>query len=297
MSNQVVVIPAEQDWVEVSGKDATEFLNNLLSAELLNLKPGEGTHSLLLQPTGKLDVDLRIICLGDRWWCETEAGFGSQLERSLRRLLIRVDVQLTQLDLGSVYLIGENAPVVLRRWGASAPELLYEHVPHNSARIIRLGWPKIVGFNVVAPKEKQARLVEEIIAAGAARGDAEDLNRIRVEAGVPRMGNELDGKVIPQEALLERDAISFTKGCFLGQELVARIDSRGHVNRLLRRLRAKGETNASTGTVLMHAGKEVGSITSLNTVNPAVGLGFVRREVAPGELVDAGGTRFLVEEI
>ena len=115
MSSEVIVIRVEQDWVEVSGADATEFLNNLLSAELLDLQNGEGAHSLLLQPNGKLDVDMRIFRVGDSWWCETESGFGGQLEQSLRRLLIRVDVQLAQLDFVGTYVVGENLVEVLEK--------------------------------------------------------------------------------------------------------------------------------------------------------------------------------------
>lgn len=103
--------------------------------------------------------------------------------------------------------------------------------------------------------------------------------RERIEAGVPRMGLELDESVIPQEAFLERDAVSFTKGCFVGQELVCRIDTRGHVNRFLRHLQSEDASRVlPPGAEVVVDGKIVGTVTS---AVPGVALGYVRREVEP----------------
>lgn len=119
---------------------------------------------------------------------------------------------------------------------------------------------------------------------GDAPDPAEEAERIA--AGVPRMGVDLDDSVIPQEAELEVDAVSFTKGCFVGQELVCRIDSRGHVNRFLRRLEFAGGEAPSPGAVILAGDREVGSITSAAAGHA---LGFVRREVEPGTEVTVLG--------
>lgn len=108
----------------------------------------------------------------------------------------------------------------------------------------------------------------------------------RIAAGIPRLGLDIDESVIPQEAELERDAVSFTKGCFVGQELVCRIDSRGHVNRFLRVLDLDGSGVTEPGATILHEGREVGSVTS---AAPGAALGFVRREVEPGDRVSVGG--------
>lgn len=122
--------------------------------------------------------------------------------------------------------------------------------------------------------------------AGEPDTPAEDAARIA--AGVPRLGRDLDDSVIPQEADLDLDAVSFTKGCFVGQELVCRIDSRGHVNRHLRLLEVDDAATAPVGGPLVHDGREVGVVTSAAS---GVALGYVRREVEPGARVEfAGGS-------
>jgi len=111
--------------------------------------------------------------------------------------------------------------------------------------------------------------------------------RTRIAAGIPRLGVDLDDSVIPQEAFLERDAVSFTKGCFVGQELVCRIDARGHVNRFLRHLVPDDpEAELPVGTEITVGEKVVGAVTSSA---PGVALGYVRREVEPPAAADVGG--------
>ena len=124
---------------------------------------------------------------------------------------------------------------------------------------------------------------------GEAPTAAEDAARIA--AGTPRMGADLDDSVIPQEADLDRDAVSFTKGCFVGQELVCRIDSRGHVNRHLRLLVLDPQVAPVPGATIVHDGREVGAVTS---GAPGVALGYVRREVEPGSEVSVDGAPAIV---
>jgi folate-binding protein YgfZ len=123
-----------------------------------------------------------------------------------------------------------------------------------------------------------------IDAAGVEPTPAEEAERIA--GGIPRLGLDLDGSVIPQEAELEDATVSFTKGCFVGQELVCRIDSRGHVNRFLRRLVFEGAEEPARGAVILAGDREVGAVTS---ATPGCALGFVRREVEPGTMVTVDG--------
>jgi tRNA-modifying protein YgfZ len=150
---------------------------------------------------------------------------------------------------------------------------------------------------------EQREITAVVVLGGAARfhltvagdiaptTDAGGYERARIEVGVPRMGADLDDRVIPQEAFLDRDAVSFTKGCFVGQELVCRIDTRGHVNRYLRRLRGDGLVVGDEPTV---DGKVVGQITS--SVGD-VALGYLRREGEAGSTVDVRGHPAVVEAI
>jgi len=125
--------------------------------------------------------------------------------------------------------------------------------------------------------------------------DSEAYERARIEAGVPRQGVDTDERTIPQEAGLERFAVSFTKGCFVGQELVCRIDTRGHVNRNLRRLRASsGSGSLAVGAGVSLDGREVGAVTS---TAGDVALAMLRREVEPGASVLVGDAAVVVEAL
>jgi folate-binding protein YgfZ len=170
-------------------------------------------------------------------------------------------------------------------------------VPFEDAVVVRVPWPGGDGFDVVGPPATVAAATERLSADGVPVCSAEAFEALRVEAGVPRQGFELDEKTIPQEAFLDRDAVSFSKGCFLGQELVCRIDTRGHVNKYLRRL-TDIEGVPPRGADIVAGEKVVGTVTSSA---PGAAMGYVRREVEPPAPVelrwDGGAGRAIVEAI
>jgi folate-binding protein YgfZ len=257
-----------RDLVVVSGPDATSFLQSLLSQDLDPVAVGETVPSLMLQPQGKLLVILRATRTAeDAWSCDCEPGYGAVLAAALGRFKIRVKVDIT--PVAGVEMLAVR--------GVEPPAGVTEARPAPG------GWD-VVG----APAELDA------IAAriGRADGGAAAYERWRIEAGVPRMGVDVDDRTIPQEAGLEQDAVSFTKGCFVGQELVCRIDSRGRVNRHLRRLR--GEAGLTVGAEVVAGDAVVGVVTS---VAGSAGLAMLRREVEPGASVRAGGAVATVEAI
>jgi folate-binding protein YgfZ len=144
------------------------------------------------------------------------------------------------------------------------------------------------GWDVIAPRAALAALADRGL-------DADAYERARIVAGVPRLGLDLDESTIPQEAGLDQDSVSFTKGCFLGQELVARIDSRGHVNRLLRRIEPRDEQVVlERGAPIEVDGKEVGAVTS---AAPGVALGYVRHEVEPPAGASVSGRPVLIAAV
>ncbi len=268
-SNVLVRIP--RDLVVVSGPDATSFLQSLLSQDLDPVAVGAAVHSLLLEPRGKLVADLRAAHVrDDEWWCVCERGVGPELAEGLTRFRIRVKVEIDDRSAGvvAIALRGPDAP---RLWAAfDAPELV----------AIAVDWPGDPGIEVLGPPAAVDAAARALVAAGAVELDDAAYEARRIEAGAPRQGHDLDDRTIAQEAYLERDAVSFTKGCFLGQELVCRIDSRGHVNRLLRRLRA--DAPVARGDVVVAGGKEVGAVTS--AAGP-LALAMLRREVEPASAV------------
>jgi folate-binding protein YgfZ len=147
--------------------------------------------------------------------------------------------------------------------------------------VLSTDWGGTEGVDVVGPVADVRAWIE---ASGLRRGTVDELEARRIEAGIPKLGVDIDDATIPQEAHLEVDAVSFTKGCFIGQELVCRIDSRGHVNRFLRRLSLPGTSVPPPGAEVTRDHKAVGSVTSATAVpgeERVVALAMVRREVEP----------------
>jgi len=265
---QTLLCRVQRDAVFVSGPDATSFLQSLLSQDLEPVAVGESTHALLLAPQGKLVVDMHVVHASvERWCCVCEAGFGSALAQGLNRFRIRVKVEIDPRT--------QHTDALTLR-GPDASALLASVTMPDRVIVVRNDWPTGPGCDVWCEPWSEA-LVTDLIAAGAVEIDADAFEALRIEAGVPRQGFDIDETTIAQEAFLERDAVSFTKGCFLGQELVCRIDSRGHVNRLLRRVRAT--VPLARGSAVIADGTDVGRVTS---VSGTVGLATIRRTIEPG---------------
>ncbi len=252
------------------GADAIKFLNDLISQEIGNLPPGSVARSLLLGPQGKLQFILGVLRGEDEVALVTEDGRGDELIATLTRYRIRVDAEIAKEERDVYLVIGErpDAPGTWSTDGdAVVADLSWEDVP----RTLQIGG--------TAPDLPQL--------------SAEGYTLARIEAGMPLMGVDVDEKTIPQETGLVADSISFDKGCFLGQELVARLDSRGgRVNRHLRILQFDSPVEA--GTTLSASDKEVGTVTSVSGLR---GLGLVWREVEPGDRVDAGGVGATVLDV
>ncbi|MGH9027827.1 MAG: YgfZ/GcvT domain-containing protein, partial [Acidimicrobiia bacterium] len=221
------------------------------------------------------------------------------LTESLLRFKIRVQVDVEdRSDTWAVIAVrGPGAPAALRTAGVDPPAELHAHTRWSDALVVGADWPGSAGVDVVGPRRELARHSEALQDAGVVVVDEDAYEAVRVEAGVPRQTRDFDDKLIPQEAFLDRDAISFSKGCFLGQELVTRIDTRGHVNRYLRGVRLSA--SAAVGADVVAADKTVGVLTSV-AQSPALGpiaLAFVRREAEPPAAVTVDGAPAMVEEL
>jgi folate-binding protein YgfZ len=274
--------------VVVSGPDATSFLESLVSQELTGVTPGDGVRSLLLTPQGKLDVALRALRIGaDEWSLDCDSGYGEQLATSLRRYRIRVDAEIEDHsdDYDLLEVRGHDAmPRVAALAHVDIPDTSNSHVLWGDRRIVRADWPTMQGVDVLGPAGAVRDARDALLGTGVEPFAPGAYEVARIEAGIPRLGVDIDERTIPQEAFLERDAVSFTKGCFLGQELVCRIDTRGHVNRHLRLLRADGDAVPPVGTEVIVDDRPVGTVTSSATVPGVariVALAMVRREVEP----------------
>jgi folate-binding protein YgfZ len=264
----------QRDFVGVRGPDAADWLNGQLSQDLAAVPVGGAALSFLLQPQGKVDALLRVQRrTDDEFMLDTDGGFGSAVEARLLRFKLRVKADVEAAAWKCLALRGVGA-------AEAAPE---------GIDATWLGWP---GADLVGPEPGWP--------AGVPEGDGAAYELARIEAGVPVMGAEITGKTIPAELgpwVIER-AVSFTKGCYTGQELVARIESRGgHVPRRLRRLTVD-EGTLEPGASVALGEKTVGSVTSA-AARPdggAVALAFVGRDVEPSTIVTVTGADQVSQE-
>jgi folate-binding protein YgfZ len=259
-----------RDLVVVSGPDATTFLQSLVSQDLDPVVVGQSVHTLLLHPQGKLLVDFYAVRSDDDMWsCVSEGGFGTALADGLRRFKIRVKVDIDETPTSALAVRGVRPPA-------------------TNVLLVDVAWGDALAFDALGTADAIDALAASL---DIPMLDDAGYERARIEAGVPRQGFDIDDRTIPQEAGLELDAVSFTKGCFVGQELVCRIDTRGHVNRQLRRVRATAGELARSAEVTLD-GKAVGEVTS--SVGD-VALAMVRHEVEPGAVVAVGAATATVE--
>ncbi|HEX4491099.1 MAG TPA: glycine cleavage T C-terminal barrel domain-containing protein [Acidimicrobiia bacterium] len=301
VSRAAVVDRSDRGSVRVTGRDAVSFTDSLVSQDITTLGDGEGAHSLLLQPQGKLTADFRMLRIGaEELWLDTDEGFGAVLAGGLNRFKIRVQVEVVDVsdDCGQLTVRGPDAATVVSdALGVAVPTQQHAHVAWRGARVVRADWPGSSGVDVVGPRHDVDDAMRALVDAGVGLAGEGALEVVRIEAGVVRQGFDVDETTIPQEAFLERDAVSFTKGCFLGQELVCRIDTRGHVNRSLRGLTLEGDV--ARGADVVVGEKVVGKVTSIarSPRRGVIALAMLRREVEPGAAVSAAGVAAVVQDL
>jgi folate-binding protein YgfZ len=269
LASRRAVAPIECDVVVVSGPDAVAYLQGQLSQDVEGLAVGASARSLLLQPTGKVDAWLRATRLADDVVVlDVDAGAGAALEARLRRFLLRTKATLSAARWTGVALRG--------------PAVADVAVPGEHR--LPAGWPGLEGLDVLGP---------EGVPVPDGGDGPEALEALRIACGVPAMGAEITEGTIPAELgqWLIDASVSFTKGCYTGQELVARIDSRGgRVPHPVRGLAIEGPVPARGAAVL--AGEdEVGRLTSVGAdpVLGTVALAPLARAVEPGAQVRVVG--------
>jgi aminomethyltransferase len=298
---------ADRALLCVAGADRVRWLDGMLSNDVRSLAVGperSGCYALLLSPKGRIQADLHVLQRGDFFWLELAADALARVRGQLERYVIADDVSLADETphWARLALEGPGARAVLER-AAGAPGI----AAADCGLDLRLGGVPVVvaawgetatGLQLFVPRESGERVADALRTAAdgeLVEGDAETLEVLRIEAGRPRLGAELDDEVFPAEAGLVPRAVSLTKGCYTGQEIVARLESRGRVNHRLVGLRCADPEPPAPGTALEdEAGKRVGEVTSA-CVSPAAGaiaLGFVRLpQDAPGTSLRAGARR------
>ena len=287
----------------MAGKDRASYLQGLLTNDIQALTPGTGCYAAWLTPQGRMITDLHVLESGDMILLDVPAELSETLVQKLDQFLFTEDVQLAPLSdaLRGVWIHGPRGGTILETVVTDAPPFDswsdYQHArltftgePIVVVRIDQLGVPGFCAF--VAPTHVAA-FDAALREAGAVAVGPDALDAVRIEAGYPVFGVDMTAETIPLEAGIEHRAVSFTKGCYVGQEVVIRVLHRGggRVARKLVALRIDGDV-PSPGTKLTAGGRDVGFVTSA-AVSPVLGtiaLGYVHRDfTAPGTEVAVAG--------
>jgi folate-binding protein YgfZ len=279
---------SELGKLALTGGQAAEMLNGQVSNDVEALTPGTGCYAALLTNKGKMLGDLRVLNTGDELLLLTERASLQALFDQLRRGAIGWDAELHKrtLQQGLLSVIGPSAREIAGAAGLPAAEHANRPGEVGGAPVVLVATD--LGVDVLCAAEDTAAVRDALLAAGGVAVDEPAAEVVRVESGRPRYGIDLDDATIPQEAGLNDRAVSFTKGCYVGQETVARLHWRGKPNRHLRGLRLSAP--AEPGTPLRLGEREVGRVASV-AVSPAHGpiaLALVRREASPGDTLAVG---------
>jgi folate-binding protein YgfZ len=284
-----VVDRSERGKLALTGPQAGALLEGQVTNEVEALAPGTGCYAALLTNKGKMLADLRALNTGRELWLDTERAGLQALFDALRRGGVGWDAELHKRTLQQA-LLSVIGPKAAEATGAEAG-------PEHANRYASLGGAEVLlvttdlGVDVVCAAEDAERVRAALALPEVPEAAAEVL---RVESGRPRYGVDLDDTTIPQEAGLNERAVSFTKGCYVGQETVARLHYRGKPNRHLRGLRLSAPVES--GTPLLLGDREVGRVAS-SVVSPRHGpiaLALVRREASVGETLAAGDATAVV---
>lgn len=288
----------------IGGKDRGRWLNGMVSNNIRELPEGHGNYNFALTPQGHIQGDLYIYNLGDHFLASTEQSQIEPLLKLFGRYIIMDQVELADAsrELTAIGVQGPRARHVLGKAGLSGSLPAASELKHlttfGGLRVLatRATDERFQSYKIWVKPDEAATVWKEVLAAGAVPAGADALEMFRVASGVPRYGVDMHERDLPQETG-QTQALNFAKGCYIGQEIVERIRSRGGVHRCFRGFLVKGPA-PGPGTKLQDAGKDVGELTSVASVplldagddaSQVLALGYVRREASgPGTKLNAG---------
>lgn len=304
------------------GADRARYLHGQVTNDVKRLAVGQGCYSAITTAKGKMESDLNIFALADELLLDFEPGMTGKISQRLEKFIVADDVQIVDAapHYGLLSVQGPKAEIVVRALGSFnelpthplgsvkiSDPTLGEIYLMKHARLDSMGWgatplmlisekagldgvsphQAIDGFDLFVPNNSLGAVADKLIAAAKQIGGGacgwQAFETARIEAGIPRFGADMDETNIPLECGIEARAVTYSKGCYIGQEIINRIHSIGHVNKELRGLRLTIGLRVlpQRGDKLFHAGKEVGYVTSAvksPKLNAQIALGYVRRE-------------------
>lgn len=283
------------------GEDRARFLHGLVTCDVQGLTEGEGAYGYFTSPQGKILADAVVLASPEELTVAVPAGSSDELSEHLGRYVIMDRVTVEAPERQALTVAGPDAIAILRRVGLDVPEeaAVWTHGDGELAEASvlwmvegRLGGPGVTLW--LAPDDAAAAWERLSDGSDVRPVGRRALETVRVEAGVPRFGADFGSDTLPQETGDEA-AVSYTKGCYLGQEVVARIHYRGKVNRELRGLRIAGDTPPPAGSAITADGREIGALGSSvrsPRIGGVIGLAILhRRGGEPGASVEVAGER------
>ncbi len=299
-------------YLSFTGPDRVRYLNAILTNNIKDLRAGHGIVSLLLNPQGHILAEIETYAFADRLFCVSYAMIRERLIEWLDKYIIMDDVTLTDetARYGTLALEGPKAAAIAQELSGVDVTKIEDLSSHDGAvgpipcRIVKRSPGGVPGAEFVAESERLPELWQLLSEAAGKHGGGPmgytALSATRLAQGVPWFGYDFGEKQIPHEAGLQDTHISYTKGCYTGQEIVERVRSRGQVNRQRVRLAFSGDVVPEPETLLTLDGKEMGNVTrAARTWDPPriIGMGYVRKEAnAPGTVLQwSGGTATIVK--
>jgi folate-binding protein YgfZ len=295
----------------LSGNDRASYLQGLLTNDIGSLGSGQGCYAAYLTPQGRMIADLWVYELGDAMLLTMDGGVKDTVLARLDQLIFTEDVRIGDVTgtLAEIAILGPDAAKGLVSAVGVDIGVVEGLVEHGSVRFERQGETTIItrttdagepGYDLYVERSRAERVLSALATAGTVPLDEETAEAIRIEAGVPRFHRDMDEETIPLEAGIESRAMSFTKGCYVGQEVIIRVLHRGH-GRIVRKLvglRFEGDVVPDAGTTVRVGDREAGRITSA-TLSPALGrpiaLASLHRDfVEPATQVAVGAAKAVV---
>ena len=275
---------SDRGTILAAGEDRARLLHALTTNNVQQLTPGTGCYAFFLNAQGRILADVNLLCRGDDFVLDVEPETRHSLYQHLDKYIIADDVTLEDATerTAKIAVEGPASRAVLAALGLPIPEQEFTHEALNSRMVARLSSTGEPGFRLFVPASEKAEWIGRLETAGASAADSEAARVVRLEHGKPRYGEDISGMTLSQETQ-QLHALSFTKGCYLGQEIVERVRSRGLVHRLLVGVQIDVPEPPQPGARLFSNGSDIGKITSA-AFSPALGqtvaLAYVRRDFA-----------------
>jgi folate-binding protein YgfZ len=268
--------------IEAAGEDRARLLHAMTTNHVEQMQPGDLCYAFFLNAQGRILADAHLLCLENSFWIDTEPERGEFLLGHLDRFIIADDVALADLTgTRAVFAVeGAKAADVLTGIGVAMPPGPGKWISWRNWLLAAATVTGSTGFRIYAPSEDRQAIRQVLRDAGVAEAEPEAVEAIRIENAQPRYGDDISDAHIPHETRLLK-ALHFSKGCYLGQEIVERVRSRGHVNRVLAQMLIDLVQPPAKGEKVIAGGTEIGEITSAAwspALEKVVALGYVRAE-------------------